>query len=220
MLKNHKFPATLQLMDLPDGFNVIVGIDWMTRHNCRPQVRARTILIEHGPNESEEDGDRPQLVVAGCGAITIELSTKESTFHIHIRDHMCHIQDKEKPVRAYDNNVSHIEFKEGPEWDRDYQGIKTHAHSAIQKSNAKTRKVQACGYVMCNFHEAIAAITAKKKGLGESHHVMPITAELASEYFDSEYEQNLGSDEVPRGCVIVLFIGLAILHPNRANRMQ
>ena len=75
------------------------------------------------------------------------------------------------PVRAYDNNVSHIEFKEGPEWDRDYQGIKTHAHSAIQKSNAKTRKVQACGYVMCNFHEAIAAITAKKKGRGEKRNL-------------------------------------------------
>ena len=40
VLKNHKFAATLQLMDLPCGFNVIVGMDFMTRHNVRWSPRA------------------------------------------------------------------------------------------------------------------------------------------------------------------------------------
>ena len=81
------------------------------------------------------------------------------------------MQDKIMPVRAYDNNVSHIEFKEGPEWDLDYQAIKTHARSAYRKATRKQGKstwLPACGYVMCNFHEAIAA---KKKGRGEKRNL-------------------------------------------------
>ena len=60
VLKNHKFAATLQLMDLPCGFNVIVGMDFMTRHNVKAQVRARTITID-------TDDQGHQLVIAGCG---------------------------------------------------------------------------------------------------------------------------------------------------------
>ena len=40
MLKNQRFPANLQLLDLPSGFDCLVGLDWLSKHNCKPQVAA------------------------------------------------------------------------------------------------------------------------------------------------------------------------------------
>ena len=58
---------------------MIIGVDFMTRHIVKTQVRARTIILD-------KDDAGSQLVIAGCGAITTELPkhrlTERNRFYV------------------------------------------------------------------------------------------------------------------------------------------
>ena len=43
MLKHEPFRAELHLLDLPVTFDVIVGLDWLDRHDGHAHARARTL---------------------------------------------------------------------------------------------------------------------------------------------------------------------------------
>ena len=175
VLKNHKFAATLQLMDLPCGFNVIVGMDFMTRHNVKAQVRARTITID-------KDDHGHQLVIAGCGAITTELPTEEFTSQDSLTNYMCYLQTKDSPIRAYDNNVSQIEFREGEQWEKDYRKVKMLAHASRERGQTRQRQIQTHGYLLCNLHQLATATTAQRKAM------LGITDARRQRYRDSASE--------------------------------
>ena len=44
-LKHQPFESRLQLLDLPTTFDVIVGMDWLTRYDGRVNARARTLEL-------------------------------------------------------------------------------------------------------------------------------------------------------------------------------
>ena len=69
--KHCKFDANLHLLELPDAFDVIVGLDWLSRHDCHVRVRGRSLEI----------GDTAmgiRITVAGCGEVNSD-SSGEST---------------------------------------------------------------------------------------------------------------------------------------------
>ena len=59
-----KFDSNLHLLELPDAFDVIAGLDWLTKHNGHIRVRERSLEI--GPV-----GKR--IIVAGCGGVSSDL---------------------------------------------------------------------------------------------------------------------------------------------------
>ena len=44
-VKHCKFDANLHLLELPDAFDVIVGLDWLSRHDGHIRVRGRSLEI-------------------------------------------------------------------------------------------------------------------------------------------------------------------------------
>ena len=46
--------------------------------------------------------------------------TEEFTSQDSLTNYMCYLQTKDSPIRAFDNNVSQIEFREGEQWEKDY----------------------------------------------------------------------------------------------------
>ena len=58
-VKHCKYDANLHLLELPDAFDVIVGLDWLSRHDGHIRVRGRSLEI----------GDKAmgkRITVAGC----------------------------------------------------------------------------------------------------------------------------------------------------------
>ena len=45
-VKHYRFDASLHLLELPEAFDVIVGLDWLSRHNGRIRVRERSLEVD------------------------------------------------------------------------------------------------------------------------------------------------------------------------------
>ena len=61
-LKHQSFESRLQLLTLPTTFDVIVGMDWLTRYDGRVNARARTLEVTTAMGM--------RIIVAGFGAIS------------------------------------------------------------------------------------------------------------------------------------------------------
>ena len=57
-----KFDANLHLLELPDAFDVIVGLDWLSKHDGRIRVRDRTLDVRTTMGK--------RIIAAGCGGVS------------------------------------------------------------------------------------------------------------------------------------------------------
>ena len=57
-----KFDANLHLLELPDAFDVIVGLDWLSKHYGRIRVRDRTLDVRTTMGK--------RIIAAGCGGVS------------------------------------------------------------------------------------------------------------------------------------------------------
>ena len=69
MLKHEPFRAELHLLDLPVTFDVIVGLDWLDRHDGHAHARARTLEV------TSPMGMR--IILAGYGTVSLGLPRRE-----------------------------------------------------------------------------------------------------------------------------------------------
>ena len=58
-LKHQSFESQLQLLTLPTTFDVIVGMDWLTRYDGHVNARARTLEVKSAVGM--------RIIVAGFG---------------------------------------------------------------------------------------------------------------------------------------------------------
>ena len=49
-----KFDANLHLLELPDAFDVIVGLDWLSRHDGHISVRGRSLQSDTSSEDDDE----------------------------------------------------------------------------------------------------------------------------------------------------------------------
>ena len=81
-LKHQTFESRLQLLDLPTTFDVIVGMDWLTRYDGRVNARARTLEV------TTTMGMR--IIVAGFGAISSGLPKRGDHRDLnHVAENLC-----------------------------------------------------------------------------------------------------------------------------------
>lgn len=148
------------LLDLPCGFDVIAGLDWMTTYNVKPQVKERSIVLD--------DKTGKTMVVAGCGAISAGMPNRSAVAKLYKEHSMCYLHPKGGKHGLEDADASHIEILETKRWKDayDYQERLALKDDANEANTAYTLT-----------HLSLDALESLKKDLAARPHELRIRKE-------------------------------------------
>ena len=136
-LKHQPFESRLQLLDLPTTFDVIVGMDWLTRYDGRVNARARTLEV------TTTMGMR--VIVAGFGAISSGLPKRGDHGDLnHVAENLCFLQSahergsarggKSKRHTFWGHDASEISVRIGADFQKECGVLDTCCVETILKS--------------------------------------------------------------------------------------
>ena len=127
-LKHQPFESRLQLLDLPTTFDVIVGMDWLTRYDGRVNARARTLEVTTAMGM--------RVIVAGFGAISSGLPKRSDHRDLnHVAENLCFLQSAHERGSARGGGSKHHTF-----WGHDTSEIAVRIGPEFQKECAKHRE--------------------------------------------------------------------------------
>ena len=114
-------PANLHLLQLPEAFDVIVGLDWLALHDSHVHVRARSLEITNSVGK--------RILVAACGGVMSGLPRREPSVEWgHLATTLCFLQPTTATRKAslrkdhhegYDGDRSHVEHRKGHDFDNE-----------------------------------------------------------------------------------------------------
>ena len=116
-------PANLHLLQLPNAFDIIVGLDWLALHDSHVHVRARSLEITNSVGK--------RILVAACGGVMSGLPRREPSVEWgHLATTLCFLQ----PTTATRKASLRKDRREGYDGDM----------SKVRRVNSLTRLTAAC----------------------------------------------------------------------------